>query len=235
MRMPRDLSDFEFQVLEGRELSSRQRGELFSLFEANYRKANRPFLERSLVRIRHVALAYRDALPVGFALGETRVMDLPRLPRQTVVLAGISCIAPEFRRLGLFSQLTMLAAAAGSVPAAARRLLCGRVAHPAARRTLSGLPGAIPQPGRPPSPWQQEVGTAIAEAYGVHGFDPRTFVCIGDGRPIGYPLIELELEPQEWELFEPVDRDRGDSLLAMGWAPDSPAGWTGSATPDPER
>ena len=81
-------------------------------------------------------------------------------------------------------------------------------------------------PPNAPSPRRlYRLGQAIAEAYGVHGFDPETFVCLGSGQPIGYPDIEFDVEPHEWEIFEPVDRDRGDALLALAWAPDAPPGW----------
>jgi hypothetical protein len=223
--MTRDYSGVTFEVSEAEELSPAMRGELSDLFEGAYREANPAFLDRSLARLRHVAIAYNDRLPVGFALAETRVIDLPRLPAQVVTLAGICCIAPKFRRRGLFLQLEFLAANEAPVPEAQRRLLCGRMAHPAALRTIARLPGAVPQPGRSPTTWQQEVGAAIAEAYGVHDFDPRTFVWIGEGRPIGYPKIEFDVEPSEWEVFKPVDRDRGDALLGLGWAPDEPPGW----------
>jgi hypothetical protein len=69
------------------------------------------------------------------------------------------------------------------------------------------------------------VGEAIAEAYRVHAFDSRTFVCIGSGEPIGHPKIEFVVEPHEWEVFKPVDRERGDALLSLAWIPDAPPGW----------
>ena len=226
--MTDDFGGFEFEVLEARTLSSSRRAELLALFEASYRDANATFLDRSLATLRHVALAYRDELPVGFALGEIRVMDLPRLSDQVVHLAGICCIAPEFRRRGLLIKLELLAAAAAEAPEAERRLFCGRMAHPAALRSIGRLPGIVPRADRSPTVGQQEVGTTIAEAYGAHDFDPRTFVCIGDGRPGGYPRIEFDVEPHEWKVFEPVDRARGDALLGLAWGPDPPPEWEGS-------
>jgi hypothetical protein len=83
----------------------------------------------------------------------------------------------------------------------------------------------VPRPGVRPTAWQQEVGRAIADAYGEERFDPETFVCTGAGTPIGYPVIELEVEPVDWEVFRHVDRERGDSLLGIAWMPDAPAGW----------
>jgi hypothetical protein len=61
--------------------------------------------------------------------------------------------------------------------------------------------------------------------YGVSGFDPDTFVCAGSGVPIGYPRIDMDVGPEEWDVFAPVNRERGDSLLGLCWIPDAPEGW----------
>jgi hypothetical protein len=221
----RDFSSFSFRVVETAKASSRDLDVAFALFEMNYRQANRAFLEKSLRVLRYLALAEHQSMPAGFAIGDCRVMDLPRLPNQAVNLAGICCIAPQFRRQGLFAALEGRAIGAAGVEDRSRRLSCGRMAHPAAMRILIWSPTAIPKPGVRPTPWQQEVGQAIAQAYGVHAFDPETFVCIGSGVPIGYPRIDVQVEPQEWEIFKPVNRDRGDALLGMMWTPDAPPGW----------
>ncbi len=221
----RDFSGFEFEVVETERVSDLQRSDLLQLFEANYREANAAFLDKSLRTFRHVAVARRKGHAVGFGLADRRMIELPRLGGQAVTLAGLCCIAPDFRRMGLFGELERLAAAATQVPETGRVLLCGRMAHPAAMRQLARIPGAVPEPGCRPNEWQQEVGSAIARTYGVHDFDAATFVCVGDGRPIGYPRIEFEVEPHEWKVFESVDRSRGDALLAMVWLPDAPPGW----------
>jgi hypothetical protein len=221
----RDRSGFEFGVAEANTLSGEERAELLRVFEANYSRANPAYLDRAFQGLRYVARAYQGGVLAGFALGETRLMDLPRLPAQVVSLAGICCVAPEFRRRGLFGRLEFVALTAGEVPEPPRRLGCGRFAHPAGMRVMSRNPTVVPKPGIAPTAWQREVGEAIAEAYRVHAFDSETFVCVGSGEPIGYPNIEFEVEPHEWEVFKPVDRDRGDALLAMVWGPDAPPGW----------
>ena len=119
--------------------------------------------------------------------------------------------ADKDRRIGLFGKLELLAFQAEAVPDRPRRLACGRMAHPAALRTIARFPSCVPRPGVRPTAWQREVGRAIAEAYAVRDFDPETFVCIGSGTPTGYPRIEFEVDPHEWEAFEPVDRQRGRS------------------------
>jgi hypothetical protein len=223
--MPPDTFGFDFEVLEAASISPRHRESLLGLFQANYRDANPAFIDKSLSVLRHVAIARHEGEVIGFAMGESRRMDLPRLPDQLVSLAGLSCIAPEFRRRGLFRGLSVRAMAWNSSTDKPRRLFCGRMAHPAALRSITQLAKTVPSPGTRPTAWQQEVGKAIADAFRVFDFDPETFVCIGEGRPIGYPRIDFEVEPQEWEAFACVNRDRGDALLAIAWLPDSPSGW----------
>jgi hypothetical protein len=223
--MPPDTSGLEFEVLETASISARQRESLLGLFQANYRDANPAFLDKSFSVLRHVAIARHEGEAIGFAMAESRRMDLPRLPDQLVSLAGLACVAPEFRRRRLFGGLTMRAMAWKSFTEKPRRLFCGRMAHPAALRSITQLAKTVPIPGVRPTQWQQEVGKVIADAYRVFDFDPETFVCIGDGRAIGYPRIEFDVEPEEWEAFECVNRDRGDALLAIAWVPDGPPGW----------
>lgn len=217
---------FDFRVHLAGALPPDALAAVFALFESNYRDANRAYLERSLTKLRYAAIATHEGQPAGFGLGETRRIDLPGLPRQLVRMAGICCVAPAFRRQGLFGKLEQLALSKGGPwPGEGRMLTSGRMAHPASMRSMSRNPTVVPKPGVAPTPWQREVGTAIAAAYGVAGFDPDTFVCKGSGEPIGYPLIEIEVEPEEWRVFEPVDRDRGDALLALAWYPNAPPGW----------
>ena len=221
----RHVAEFEFRTVSAGSLTTADRAHLFELFDACYRQANHAYLEKSLGNLRYVSFATRHRKPAGFALGDSRIMDLPRLRRQTVILAGLCCILPEFRRQGLFGQLEVRAVQAGDRTSSQRVLTCGRMAHPAAFRSMSHTPSVVPKRGTTPTPWQQEVGRAIADAYGVDAFDPRTFVCIGGGKPIGYPVIELEVRPEEWEVFRHVDRDHGDSLLGIAWRPRAPRGW----------
>jgi hypothetical protein len=221
----RDFSSFDFRVIETGKASTEDVGKVLALFEMSYRQANRNYLEKSLGTLRYLALAEHEGTLAGFALGETRVMDLPRLPAQVVSLGGLGCVAIPFRRRGLGIRLELLVLTAAELPWHTRRLICGRMAHPLAMRLFVHSPTVVPKPGVRPTSWQQEIGQAIAEAYGVHAFDLETFVCVGTGEPIGYPIIEFEVPPEEWEVFRQVNRDRGDSLLAMIWTPDAPPGW----------
>jgi hypothetical protein len=226
MHGDRDYADLTITVREGTQLDAAERAHAIALFQQNYREANVAYLEKSFGALRHCAIAVgSDRRPAGFALGEMRIMDLPGLPQQAVALAGICCIAPEHRRRGLFGYLTSRAMAAAGIAPNARMLNCGRMAHPATFRVMRGAQGIVPKPGMVPTHWQQEVGSAIAAVYGAPAFDPLTFVVRGPGAPIGWPVINMDVAPEEWEVFRHVDRSRGDSLLGLGWRPDAPPGW----------
>ena len=97
------------------DLTPREREIAIELFRANYREANVAYLEKSFGTLKHVAFALSGETPAGFALGETRIIDLPRLRGQSVALAGICCVAPEFRRRGLFGQLERAAMMASGI------------------------------------------------------------------------------------------------------------------------
>ena len=225
MATERDDDGFVFKTLATASLTADDRALMLSLFDACYRQANHAYFEKSLEQLRYASLVWHGERPAGFGLADRRVVELPRLPQQTVVMGGLCCVLPDFRRQGLFGALEQRAMAAGDAPRPGRMLACGRLAHPAAFRTLAVSPTVVPKPGVPLTAWQREVGQAVADVYGVESFDPETFVCLGTGKPIGYPVIEMQVEPPEWKVFRPVDRDRGDSLLGLAWNPDAPPGW----------
>ena len=208
------------------------RDDLHRIFDETYLAANHDFLDRALGRFAHLAVARAggegtvgEDTTVGFAIAEMRALDLPRLGTQPVVLAGLCCVQAAYRRQGLFRRLEVHAATAGALPGAERLLSAGRMAHPVSFRVMSRLPTAVPRPDRPPTEWQQEIAAVVAAALGIERFDPETFVCTGDGTPIGTPILDIDVTAEEWKVFAPVDRSRGDALLGMCWFPDAPTGW----------
>ena len=224
--MPRepDLAGITVVTKSTADLTDNDRAMMSELFDIAYRDANQPYLEKSLTKLRFAALAMDSDTPAGFALGDMRVMDLPGLPGQQVILAGICCIDPRYRRRGLFGALERAAIMGAGITPRGRMLSVGRMAHPVSFRVMNPAT-RIPRAGIAPTAWQRAVGQAIADAYGVPEFDQETFVCHGTGEPIGYPNIEMDVEPEEWQVFEHVNRDRGDSLLGLTWSQDAPEGW----------
>jgi hypothetical protein len=66
--------------------------------------------------LRYIALATSKKTPAGFALADTIETRLPRLADpQIVMLAGICCVSPDCRRMGLFTKLEILAANASGL------------------------------------------------------------------------------------------------------------------------
>ena len=215
---------FQFEVMPSAEVVPSTVERLLALFHSSYRVPNDDYLRRSLERLRFLATANAGQDLAGFAVGEMRIVDLPRLPGQAVALAGICCVAERFRRLGLFRELERKAFAAAALTPRDRVLSCGRVAHPASFRTIAWNPTHVPRRRARPTVWQREVGAAVARIYGVEEFHEDTFVCVGSGKPM-LPIIDLDVEPEEWQVFAPLDWARGDSLLGLYWTPDAPPGW----------
>jgi GNAT superfamily N-acetyltransferase len=216
---------FEITVMPTNEISQTVRSKTLTLFHQSYRDADGGYLEQSFAKLRYLAIATtEDATLAGFALGDMRIVDLPRLPAHPLALAGICCVDPRFRRHGLFRELERRAFLAAGVGWRPRVLSCGRMAHPASFRTMLDNPTRVPKPGVSLTPWQKEIGAAVAKIYGVSEFDADTFVCRGRGTPMSC-IIDVDVTPEEWKVFAPVDRTRGDSLLGMIWVPDAPEGW----------
>ena len=221
-----DPSGVEVTALPTSSLTSELRQQVGHLFHASYRDANDRYLEKSLRAFAHVGLATVHGHVIGFALGDTRLRDVPRVGTCPVSLAGIACIDPQWRRRGLFATVATAALhGSGETVFPGVHLAAGRVAHAASYRSFV-LPSAVPRPGVPLSPWQKEVGAFIAAAYGATQFDEDHFVCVGDGAGPGEPELEIEAAtPDVQRLFEFVNRARGDALLVVGWFPSAPVGW----------
>jgi len=220
------IDDIETRVVWTEALTKDDLVLVHQLFDQSYRQANHAYLEKSFSRLRYIAIATVGKTLVGFAVADTVETDIPRVTGlQVVNLAGICCVATDYRRMGLFGKLEGLAARASGISRTGKRVLvCGRMAHPASFRTISRSPAVIPKYGVPLTDWQKEVGLRVAELYGVN-LDPETMVVIGAGVPIGYPIIEQEVTEEEWLPFKAVNRDRGDSLLGITWSPNAPEGW----------
>ncbi len=222
----RDFSDFEFRVSRTAELAAADLDDVMRLFRACYRQANEPYIEKSLARLAYLALAYHGGAPAGFAMGDVRRMDLPRLPDQVVNLAGICCIdlpLPPPRPLR-------------QARGARKRRIRDHDKRPPPGLRAHGAPGELPRHG--PQPFSRPQAGCPADGGGSERWarpsptptaptasTPRRLSSSAAARPIGYPVIDIECEPSEWEVFKPVDRDRGDSLLGISWGADPPPGW----------
>ncbi len=221
------FTNITFSVSESDTLSSETLGQIHAFFEKTYVQPNHDYLDTSLQRLRYIALALKEEKLIGMALADTRFEKLPGFSEpQLLTLGGIGCIDAEYRRVGVFSHISHLAGTAnGLVERAKERILaCGRAAHPASFRSITRYPTVIPKFSVPLTAWQWDVASAVAELYGVT-LKPNSMVVVGSGKPIGYPNVDIDVEKDEWQIFQDVDRDKGENLLALAWIPDLPEGW----------
>ncbi len=84
------------------------------------------------------------------------------------------------------------------------------------------LEDIVPRPGHKASGEERAWGRRLAKRFGIDTYDDREFVATGDG---AYPscmdhesLKPEGVDPEVAKFFAPLDRERGDSLIAFGWA-----------------
>ena len=180
------------------------------------------YLAQSLCRATHIAVARAGPDVVGFLTGGTADLEVEDLGTFFTWTPGLACVSPEVRRKGLFQALGG-ALAAAALPRAPQ--LAGvKVAHPASARGPRQGPTAMPRRGVTPNAVHRAVGAAVARALGASDFDADHFVCKGNGRPMR-AVVEVEASQEEWEAFEHVNRENGDSLLIVNWVGTPPEGW----------
>lgn len=218
---------FRVTVIPGKDLAGKELTAVLKLFDQSYRQANHDYLLKAFDVMRFIALAWDGDALAGFAVGDARRETLPRMDEPVVVaMAGIACIDGSYRRSGLFGQLAIASIMeSGLLNDNPRHLFCGRMAHAASYRAMVRASGdAIPKAGQPLTEWQKEVTEFVASLYNSK-VDRETSRVIGKGVPIGYPVLDYEATAKEQEVFATVNRDQGDSILAISWRPDAPKEW----------
>ena len=86
-----------------------------------------------------------------------------------------------------------------------------------------GLEDIVPRPGHKATGEERAWGRRLAKRFGAEGrIDDRTFVVSGDGAACGVldheTLKPDAIDPQVAAFLKPLDRKRGDILIAFGWA-----------------
>ena len=84
------------------------------------------------------------------------------------------------------------------------------------------LEDIVPRPGHKASGEERAWGRRLAKRFGLDDYDDRAFVAHGD---TAYPacMDHESLKPESFDpevaaFFANLDRERGDSLIAFGWA-----------------
>jgi hypothetical protein len=102
-------------------------------------------------------------------------------------------------------------------------LIGTRFTEPGAFVVFKGLEDVCPRPGHKPSGEERAWSRRLAKRFGAEGrIDDRSFVVTGDGNASGsfdHDVLKPEaVDPDVASFFEPLERDRGDVLIAFGWA-----------------
>lgn len=97
-----------------------------------------------------------------------------------------------------------------------------RLIDPAGYQVFAGLEDVVPRPGHKATGEERAWGRRLAKRFGAEGrIDDRSFVLAGDGSACGVLDHESQggdSDPELAVFFAPLDRARGDALVAFGWA-----------------
>lgn len=98
-----------------------------------------------------------------------------------------------------------------------------RMIAPDAYLAFKGLEDIVPRPHYKPTGEERAWGRRLAKRFGFDGaIDDRSFVLQGSGEPMGcfdYETLKPEkIDPEVAELLKGLNRKRGDTLVAFGWA-----------------
>jgi hypothetical protein len=94
---------------------------------------------------------------------------------------------------------------------------------PAGFQSFKGLEDIVPRPGHKASGEERAWGRRLAKRFGAEGrIDDRTFVVTGDNSTCGAldhdALKPEKIDPAVAAFFTSLKGDRGDYLIAFGWA-----------------
>jgi hypothetical protein len=98
-----------------------------------------------------------------------------------------------------------------------------RLIDPAGFQAFKGLQDIVPRPGHKATGEERAWGRRLAKRFGAEGrIEDRAFVVKGDGNACGVLDHEAmkpeDVDPEVAVLFSKLDRARGDSIIAFGWA-----------------
>ncbi len=175
-------------------------------------------LDQQVESFPRVSLVTADEEVVGFLFG-----SLERIGGTPCVLWGLGTARDPSEAEPVVSAMTteLYRRAAISFPDE-DVLVAGRFAHPTVYQLFGGLQEPVPRPGYKASGEDRAWGRRLAKRFGCDDrYDDRAFRTEGHGAPEA--LLDVELsgkpEPAVAELMASVEPERGDTLIAFGWAP----------------
>ena len=175
-------------------------------------------LDQQVERFSRVSMVVADDEVQGFLFG-----SLERIGGTPCVLWGLGATRANGQSEAALEAMTteLYRRAAISFPDE-DVLVAGRFDRPSLYRLFGSLQEPVPRPGYRASGEDRAWGRRLAKRFGCDGrYDDRAFCAAGNGRP--EPVLDFEVadepEPAVAQLLAPLDRERGDSLIAFGWAP----------------
>jgi hypothetical protein len=99
-----------------------------------------------------------------------------------------------------------------------------RFATVAGYEAFKALVDIVPRPDYLATGEERAWGRRLAKRFGIEGsrYDERSFLVRGDDSApevLDHESLKLDkLDPGFHAFFEPIDRSRGDALIAFGWA-----------------
>jgi hypothetical protein len=99
-------------------------------------------------------------------------------------------------------------------------LVATRLVDPSGYAVFEDLEDVVPRPGHRSSGEERAWARRLAKRFGAEGrVNDRTFVVEGNGEAPGIlDYRDGSPGPEFDAFFEPVDRERGDTLIVFGWA-----------------
>jgi hypothetical protein len=202
------------------------------LFDRAYRDGDHAYLDEQLERLA-LGLAWMDRSVIGFNLANQVEVDLPVVGICRLWVQGLTCVDPTVHRRGVASNLPAVTRP-GMGAILPHDAYVARYAHPASLLGSLRINGS-PWPGRTveemagaysaASSAQRAIARSVAADLGSPDFDEQHWVCIGPGRPVGDPVVEIDAPPGAWEFFASANRSRGDTVLGLHWVGEPPATW----------
>ena len=150
---------------------------------------------------------------------------LERIGGTPVVILGAGSVARTSRRSTVLQALVAEQLHRAVMAFPDEDVLMGvRMNDPSTFEVFKVLSNVIPRPAHSANGEERAWGRRLAKRYriGNSAYDPRSFVATGDGgQPAVFDYETLRPErtdPALVDMFGPLQRQRGDSLVAVAWA-----------------
>lgn len=149
---------------------------------------------------------------------------LERIGGTPCVIVGLASVKRHSKRESVLKQLAADQYRRALLAFPDEDVLIGtRLIDPSGYLAFKGLVDIVPRPDHKATGEERAWGRRLAKRFGAEGkIDDRTFVVTGEGSPSGcldHEALKPETLDQETvPYFKGLKRNRGDYLIAFGWA-----------------